>query len=157
MFSIPLRNEAATDRLGKTLAQLLPPGAVIALEGTLGAGKTRLVQGVGVAVGIPADAVTSPTFMLIHEYRQGRVPLYHFDAYRLRDEDEFLELGPEEYFDGAGLTFIEWADRVIDCLPPMHWEIEIEVTGEQSRRCRIRTNNTEDDQVLARLEEQLSP
>jgi tRNA threonylcarbamoyladenosine biosynthesis protein TsaE len=141
MFSIPLRNEAATDRLGKTLAQLLPPGAVIALEGTLGAGKTRLVQGVGVAVGIPADAVTSPTFVLIHEYRQGRVPLYHFDAYRLRDEDEFLELGPEEYFDGAGLTFIEWADRVKPLLPEEHLVIRLEVTSQTSRQATLSSTN----------------
>ncbi len=141
MFSIPLCNEAATDRLGKTLAQLLLPGAVIALEGTLGAGKTRLVQGVGVAVGIPADVVTSPTFVLIHEYRQGRVPLYHFDAYRLRDEDEFLELGPEEYFDGAGLTFIEWADRVITLLPEEHLVIRLEITSQTARQATLSGTN----------------
>ena len=110
-------NEAATDRLGKVLAEVLPPGTVIALIGTLGAGKTRLVQSVAAALGVPRDEVTSPTFVLVNEYLNGQLPVYHFDTYRLRDVDEFLELGPEEYFNGAGLTFIEWADRVSDCLP----------------------------------------
>ncbi len=145
-----------TDRLGAALARQLPDGSVVALIGTLGAGKTRLVQSVAANCGIDPEEVTSPTFVLCREYRSER-DIFHFDAYRITDDDEFLELGPDEYYDSDGLTFIEWADRVIDCLPPMHWEIEIEVTGEQSRRCRIRTNNTEDDQVLAHLEEQLSP
>ena len=114
-------NEAATDRLGKVLAEVLPPGTVIALIGTLGAGKTRLVQSVAAALGVPRDEVTSPTFVLVNEYLNGQLPVYHFDTYRLRDVDEFLELGPEEYFNGAGLTFIEWADRVSDCLPADCW------------------------------------
>ena len=65
---------------------------------------------------MPREAATSPTFVLVNEYR-GRLPIYHFDAYRLRDEDEFIELGPEEYFESDGVTFVEWADRVADCLP----------------------------------------
>jgi tRNA threonylcarbamoyladenosine biosynthesis protein TsaE len=122
------------------LADVLPPGTVVALVGTLGAGKTRLVQAVAAALGVPRDEVTSPTFVLVNEYRTGRLPVYHFDAYRLRDEDEFEELGPEEYFDGDGLTFIEWADRVESCLPREHLRIEIELTGDQSRRFRIASN-----------------
>lgn len=125
-------SEADTERLGRLLAEHLPDGTTIALCGTLGAGKTRLVQAVAAACDIPADTVVSPTFTLCQEY-QGRRTLYHFDAYRLRDDDEFLELGPDEYFDAPALTFVEWGDRVIDCLPRDRLEIQITVTGAESR------------------------
>ncbi len=128
--------EADTARLGAALAETLPPGTTVALCGTLGAGKTRLVQAAAEAAGIEPRDVSSPTFVLIQEYR-GRIPIYHFDAYRLRDEAEFLDLGPDEYFDGDGLTFVEWADRVEGCLPAERIEIRIEITGPQSRRFDI--------------------
>lgn len=134
MLTITLENEAATDRLGAALAEVLPPGTVIGLMGTLGAGKTRLVQAVARALGVPAGGVTSPTFVLVNEYRDGRLPVYHFDTYRLKDEDEFLNLGPEEYFESPGLTFVEWADRVDHLLPDERLEIELEVIGDTSRR-----------------------
>jgi tRNA threonylcarbamoyladenosine biosynthesis protein TsaE len=136
-FEFISNNEGDTERLGAALAEVLPGGTVVALVGTLGAGKTRLVQAYAAALGVPRDAATSPTFVLVNEY-QGRLPIYHIDAYRLRDEDEFLELGPEEYFDSAGVTFIEWADRVADCLPAERIEIECEATGETSRQFTIR-------------------
>ena len=129
-------SEAQTQRLGAALARALPDGAVVALEGALGAGKTRLVQAIGAASGVAAGEVVSPTFVLIKEY-QGARPIFHFDAYRLRDEDEFLELGPEEYFDRQGLTLIEWASRVAGCLPAEHLQIMITVTGPESRRFTI--------------------
>lgn len=134
MLTLNLNNEDETQRLGAALAAVLPPGTVVGLIGTLGAGKTRLVQAVAAALGVPAGNVTSPTFVLVNEYRQGRLPIYHFDTYRLKDDDEFLELGPEEYFSGDGLTFVEWADRVEHLLPPDHVEIEIEVVGDTARR-----------------------
>src|SRR5262244_3895305 len=127
MPTLELHDEHDTDRLGAALAAALPPGTLIALVGTLGAGKTRLVQAVAAALGVPRDAVTSPTFVLVNEYRQGRVPIFHFDTYRLKDDDEFLALGPEEYFDSAGITFVEWADRVAGLLPADRVEITIEV------------------------------
>jgi tRNA threonylcarbamoyladenosine biosynthesis protein TsaE len=126
-------DEAATVALGRALAASLPPRSVVALIGPLGAGKTRLVQAVAEAAGIDPREVISPTFVLIHEY-QGRLPIYHFDAYRLRDEEEFLRLGPEEYFEREGWTFIEWADRVANCLPRERLEIHIDPTGASSRR-----------------------
>src|SRR5215469_4858961 len=120
MWIYDAENEAATERLGLNLAQSLPPPAVVALRGTLGAGKTRLVRAIARGLGIDPDLVTSPTFVLVHEY-PGETPLYHFDAYRLRGEDEFLQLGPDEYFhpggDMGGITVVEWADRVTGCLP----------------------------------------
>ena len=129
-------SEADTDRLGAALADALPPGTTVALIGTLGAGKTRLVQAVAAALGVPHDQATSPTFVLVNEYH-GRQSVYHFDAYRLRDEDEFLELGPEEYFESTGLTFIEWADRVSNCLPQERLEIHCDATAETERRFTV--------------------
>jgi tRNA threonylcarbamoyladenosine biosynthesis protein TsaE len=129
-------DEQATARLGAALADLLPDGTTVALCGTLGAGKTRLVQAIAEAVGVDRRDVLSPTFVLIQEYH-GRRSVYHFDAYRLRGEDEFLALGPEEYFDRDGLVLIEWADRVAGCLPKDRVEIHIEVTGPQTRRLEI--------------------
>lgn len=146
MFTLTVQNEHDTDRLGTVLANVLPPGTVVALIGTLGAGKTRLVQAVAAAVGVPRANVTSPTFVLVNEYTGGRFPIYHFDTYRLKDDDEFLGLGPDEYFDSNGLTFVEWADRVEQLLPADLLEITIEVTGETARRIQIRgtSSSTED-------------
>src|SRR6266576_4059012 len=97
---------------GQRLAGLLFPGAVVALIGQLGAGKTHLVRAIAEGLGI-ADSrvVSSPTFVLIQEY-EARLPIYHFDAYRLRTEVEFIDLGIHEYFEGNGVCLVEWADRV---------------------------------------------
>ena len=119
--------------LGAALSAVTEPGMVVALIGPLGAGKTRLARSMARSLGVPPDAVTSPTFVLIHEYPQGQLPIYHFDAYRIADLDEFAELGPEEYFDGDGICIVEWADRVKDALPPDRIEIEIQVIGENER------------------------
>lgn len=135
--TLDLPDLAATDRLGRQLAEHLPPGSVVALSGTLGAGKTRLVQAIAAACGVDPADVTSPTFVLCREYHGTRT-IYHLDAYRLKDEDEFLELGPEEMFASGGLVFIEWAERVANYLPPDCVEITLEVTGETSRRAIVR-------------------
>ena len=135
-FHFTAASEADTERLGCALAAALPGGSVVALNGTLGAGKTRLVQAFAAAHGVPPEASTSPTFVLVNEYR-GRLPIYHIDAYRIRDDDEFFELGVEEFFDSAGVTFIEWADRVASCLPAERLEIACEVVSESERRFRL--------------------
>src|SRR5258707_12703275 len=101
---------AETMEFGRQLATTLRPGDVIALTGDLGAGKTCLVKGIAAGLGITQD-VTSPTFTLIHEYRGGRLPLAHVDLYRLNDELEAINIGIEDYLNGAGLTVIEWAER----------------------------------------------
>jgi tRNA threonylcarbamoyladenosine biosynthesis protein TsaE len=102
---------------GQALAASLRAGDVLALTGELGAGKTQFVK--GVAAGLGADVVvTSPTFTLIHEYAGGRLPIYHFDFYRLEDEDEALKIGLDEYIDGDGVCLIEWADKFPTLLPP---------------------------------------
>jgi tRNA threonylcarbamoyladenosine biosynthesis protein TsaE len=150
MITIHSNAEQDTERLGAALADALPPGTVVALIGTLGAGKTRLVQAVAAALGVPAGSVTSPTFVLVNEYRGGRMPVFHFDTYRLKDEDEFLALGPEEYFESHGITFVEWADRVADLLPKEHVEITIEVTDTTKRRITIHTASRQLDDAIAR-------
>ena len=123
---------------------------MIGLCGPLGAGKTRLVRALAEAAGVDPRLVLSPTFVLIHEY-QGRLPIYHFDAYRLRDDDEFLQLGPDEYFDGGGWTFVEWADRVAACLPAERLEIRIEPTGITSRGFEITAIGERYEPVIAAL------
>lgn len=135
-FQFQADNEAETFRLGAALARHLPNGSVVALIGTLGAGKTRLVQAIAEGCGVGRRDVVSPTFVLVHEYPGDRM-LYHMDAYRLKDEDEFLELGPEEYFEGDGITLIEWADRVEGCLPRQRLEVRIEVTGSETRSFQL--------------------
>jgi tRNA threonylcarbamoyladenosine biosynthesis protein TsaE len=131
--ALDLSNLEATDRLGKLLAQHLPPSTVVALSGTLGAGKTRLAQAIAAACGIDPADVTSPTFVLCREYHGDR-QIYHLDAYRLKDEDEFFELGADEMFASQALVIIEWAERVQGLLPLERLEITLEVTGETSRR-----------------------
>ena len=134
------------------LAELLPDGSVVALIGTLGAGKTRLVQAVAEASGVPKNTVTSPTFVLIREYDEGDRPIYHFDAYRLEGEAEFRALGPDEYFDGFGLSFVEWADRVPNSLPVEHVTIEIEVITTDSRRFTLSATGDKYAEFIAKWE-----
>ena len=145
---------ADTERLGITLANFLPDGTTVALIGTLGAGKTRLVQALASGCGIPAKQVTSPTFVLC-QHHQGKRLLHHVDVYRLRDEDEFLELGPEEWFYSSGITLVEWADRFPLCLPPDRLEITIEVVSEETRQFTLRSVGHFDPQILTAISENL--
>src|SRR5262249_4230698 len=139
---LDLPDLAATTTFGRALAETLFPGAVVALVGQLGAGKTHLVRAIAEGLGIAdSRAVSSPTFVLIQEY-QARLPIYPFDAYRLQSEAEFAELGAHEYFEGRGVCLVEWADRVPGCLPAEHLRVAIEVTGETSRRVRIEAVGT---------------
>ncbi len=110
-LSIELASENDTARLGQALAGLVEPGVVIGLIGPLGAGKTRLVPPIAEALEVDPGAISSPTFVLIHEY-QGRLPVYHFDTYRLPSAAAFEELGVAEYWDRSGVCLVEWADRV---------------------------------------------
>ena len=117
-------SERDTETLGAALAEVLPDGTTVALVGTLGAGKTRLVQAIAAACGIPRGQVMSPTFVLCQEYH-GQRSIYHLDAYRLSGVAEFERLGVEEYFAAPALTLIEWGDRVRAALPSDCWTIEI--------------------------------
>lgn len=133
-YQFDAADEAATAELGRRLAKVLFPGAVVALIGQLGAGKTCLVRAIAEGLDIAdSRAVSSPTFVLIQEY-SARLPIYHFDAYRLQNEAEFFDLGAHEYFQGQGVCLVEWADRVLGCMPAEYLQIRIGVTGTASRR-----------------------
>ena len=126
-----------TAALGKSLGQLLFPGAVIALIGPLGAGKTTFTRAVTEGLGVKnIAAVNLPTFTLIHEYA-ARLPIYHFDAYRLAKPEEFEGLGIDEYFGGEGVCLVEWADKFLELLPEERLEIRIERVSETGRRWKV--------------------
>lgn len=132
MYEIITHSEAETISFGARLAGLLKAGDVLVLEGDLGAGKTTLTKGLAQGLGV-TRTVNSPTFTIIKEY-QGRLPLYHMDVYRI-DEDE--ELGFEEYFQGDGVTVVEWGSRIAALLPKERLRISMERLGERERRIRL--------------------
>ena len=125
-----------TGRLAKSIAERLSGGEVLALTGELGVGKTHFVKGLAEGLGIDPNIVTSPTFVLINEY-DGRLHVYHFDAYRLSDAGELEALGCYEMFAGDGVCVLEWADRVGECLPADHLGIHIEHTGPTEREVTL--------------------
>jgi len=127
-----------TKQLAQEFASSLKPGDILALEGELGSGKTQFVQGLARALGVPENGyVRSPSFTLLNEYR-GRFPLYHFDFYRLHEPSALDDLGLEEYFDGNGITVIEWADRFPGALPERTIHIHFEIVDENRREINIR-------------------
>ena len=128
---------AATEIAGREFARDLPAGTVVALVGPLGAGKTQFVKGLAAEVGAPG-AVTSPTFTLIHEYVGGRVPLYHFDFFRIEDRQSAERLGLDEYFFSDGISVVEWADKFRELIPPDARWISLEPTSETDRLITIR-------------------
>ncbi len=114
-----------TAQVGIRVSRQAQPGSVYALAGDLGAGKTAFTQGMAQGLGI-TQAVCSPTFTLIQIYEEGRIPLYHFDVYRITDIEEMYEIGYEDYFYGNGVTVIEWAKLVEELLPPAYIQVTIE-------------------------------
>ncbi len=121
MASITSHSPAETFEFGRAFAANLRGGEVLALTGDLGAGKTHFVKGLAAGLGVELE-VTSPTFTLIHEYSGGRLPLHHFDFYRLETEDEVLAVGLDDYLDSRAILAIEWADKFPVLLPPdTHW------------------------------------
>ncbi len=124
-----------TQEIGKKLGAKLPSGSVIALSGSLGAGKTVLVKGVAKALGI-TEAIVSPTFTLVQEY-EGAMPLYHLDLYRLSGEDEFESMGGEDFLYSNGLTFIEWSEKIESMLPEKTIYINVIINSDLSRDIQI--------------------
>jgi tRNA threonylcarbamoyladenosine biosynthesis protein TsaE len=121
-----LNSVEAAQAFGERLAASLVGGEIFALHGVLGAGKTQLAKGIARGLGFHGD-VTSPTFTIVHEYRGGRLPMYHIDLYRIRSEKDAIDIGLDEYLPGDGVTVIEWPDRIAKLLPPQtqHWELEV--------------------------------
>lgn len=131
-FERHLPTETVTNDFGRRLGSLLKPGMVVALIGPLGAGKTTLTRGIAEGLGCDKSMVASPTFALVHEY-PGRVPIYHFDVYRLPNLQAFLDLGAEDYFRGDGVCLVEWADRVEPALPNDCLRIKLAHDGDGRR------------------------
>jgi tRNA threonylcarbamoyladenosine biosynthesis protein TsaE len=152
MWEYHAADEQGTEALGTALGLALAGGGVVALVGPLGAGKTRLVQAIAAALGAERRLVNSPTFVLIQEY-EGNVPLYHCDTYRLKNVDEFLDLGIDEIFQSDGVCLIEWADRVAAVLPPDHVRIEIAPTGPTSRRFCIEAKGPKSVKIVQAAKE----
>jgi len=134
LFPVTTDAVEETVALGAQLADVLNAGAVLALYGDLGTGKTHLVKGLAEGLCIPPSTVRSPTFTILHTYEEGQPPLHHFDAYRVQTPDEFVELGFEEYVHGTGITCIEWADRVEALLPSNTLRLRLRHVGPHQRR-----------------------
>jgi tRNA threonylcarbamoyladenosine biosynthesis protein TsaE len=123
-----------TLRIGCEIGRSLKPGAVVALQGGLGAGKTQLAKGIACALGVGAE-VTSPTFAIISEYEG---PFYHIDAYRLNGDDDFAAIGGEEVLAGGGVSVVEWSERIPASIPQDALRVEIEITGPGERLIRVK-------------------
>ncbi|RZK29333.1 MAG: tRNA (adenosine(37)-N6)-threonylcarbamoyltransferase complex ATPase subunit type 1 TsaE [Hymenobacter sp.] len=138
-MKIDIPNLAALPTAAQQLATAIAESghAVVAFEGEMGAGKTTLIRALGEVLGV-ADEVSSPTFALVNEYGDGQGrPVYHFDFYRVDSEEEAARLGAAEYFDSGYLCLVEWPARVAGLLPPAYLQVELRVTGPETRQLSI--------------------
>ena len=124
-----------TEQVGAALGKILKPGTVLAYEGDLGTGKTAFTRGLARGLGA-SDMVTSPTYTIVNEYLSGRLPLFHFDMYRLASSDDLWDIGWEDYLDRGGVCAVEWSENVADAMEDAI-RIRIEKTGDESRRITI--------------------
>ena len=132
-------SEAETVRAGEMLGNTLVPGAVVALHGGLGAGKTAFTRGIAMGLGI-GENVSSPTFTIVNEY-PGKVPLFHFDMYRLENEEELFDIGWDDYLVRGGACVVEWSEKVPGAFPPETIAVHIQNLGGDSRRLEIVTGH----------------
>ena len=128
-----------TEAIGAALGKIIEPGTVIAYRGDLGAGKTAFTRGLARGLGC-AEIVTSPTYTIVNEYLGGRIPLFHFDMYRLRCSDDLFDIGWEDYLDRGGVCAVEWSENVDDAMEDAVY-ITIEKLGEDSRRITLEGGN----------------
>ncbi len=150
-------SESDTDQLGLCLAAAVVPGLVVALNGQLGSGKTRLVRAVCQALGADVTRVNSPTFVIMQFYPDGRIPVVHMDTYRLGDPEEFLAIGADEYLHGGHyLCFVEWADRIQDVIPADHITVNISQTGVEGRLFEFSASGSMSEGVLQDLKARLN-
>lgn len=130
---ITLKSEEDTRALGLSIADAAEAGDVVALIGDLGTGKTALTRYIAEGLGV-RETISSPTFTIVKEYKSGRLPLYHFDVYRLGSGEELLDIGAEDMLDGDGLCVIEWADIVSEVLPEESLVVKLEYGAEEGER-----------------------
>ena len=145
--SVVTTDEAGTRALGATLASVAEPGDVLCLSGDLGAGKTQLAKGFGGGLGV-ADPITSPSFVLMNEHA-GRLPLFHLDLYRLHDATEAIEDGLLDERQAAGVTIIEWADRLGRSRPISRLDVRIDGVGDEPRRIELAASDARHERYLA--------
>lgn len=131
-----LKDEEETLKLGRILGESLQAGAVVTLNGDLGSGKTTLTKGIALALGVD-ESIVSPTFTIVQEY-EGRLPLFHFDAYRIADEEEMYFIGFEEYLARGGVCVIEWAERIEGILPAERLDLFLAYAADGGREARLR-------------------
>lgn len=139
-------SEKETQKIGEDIAAHLKPGTVITLTGDLGAGKSVFARGIAKGLGI-SGPIPSPTFTILQEYVQGRIPLYHFDWYRIEDEEELYEIGVEEYLYGQGICLIEWPQKAEKVLPKEYISIKI-VKGEEPNVRKILVADVKEKQPI---------
>ena len=135
MIEFITNSPAETENLGAALGKLLPAGTVLAYRGDLGAGKTAFTRGLSRGLGCN-ELVTSPTYTIVNEYLGGRLPLFHFDMYRLRSSEDLWDIGWEDYLERGGICAVEWSENVADALEDAV-TITIEKLGETSRRITL--------------------
>ena len=126
---------AETEHIGAALGAIIPAGTILAYRGDLGAGKTAFTRGLALGLGY-AEPVTSPTYTIVNEYLGGRLPLFHFDMYRLRSSDDLWDIGWEDYLDRGGICAVEWSENVSDAMENPIW-VTIEKLGEDTRRITL--------------------
>jgi tRNA threonylcarbamoyladenosine biosynthesis protein TsaE len=146
-IQIKTKGVRETMAIGKTLGRHLSPGDVICLTGELGTGKTCLVKGLAEGLGIKGEIVTSPTFIIIREYK-GSVPLYHIDLYRIGVVEDIRDIGMEEVVFGSGVTAIEWAERIRDRLPDERIDITLKWVDEKTRDIEMKAMGPHHRKVL---------
>lgn len=137
MMQITTHSADETQALGQKLASRLAPGDVIAYFGDLGAGKTAFTRGLAQGLGI-TDPVTSPTYTIVNEYLGGRLPLFHFDMYRLSSADDLFDIGWEDYLSRGGVCAVEWSENVMDALPEDTVWVRIAREGDTGRSITIK-------------------
>lgn len=148
VLDIISHSAAQTQRLGARLGELAQTGDLFCLEGELGSGKTCFVQGLGRGLGI-LEAIHSPTFILANEHRNGRLPLFHLDAYRMGSAAEALGIGLDDYLAGDGVCVIEWAEKIRAALPPERLWIVFRYLGETKRALLVRASGARYEALLS--------
>ena len=153
-FHIKTTSVRKTISIGKSLGKQLSPGDVICLTGELGSGKTCFVKGIAEGLGIKGKVVTSPTFIIIREYK-GRIPLYHVDLYRIGFIDDIRDIGMDEMVYGSGVTAIEWAERISDRLPDDRIDITLKWVDDKTRSIEMKAFGPRHKKVLKGVRERL--
>lgn len=143
----------STLKIGKAIAKNLRQGDIICLFGELGTGKTVLTKGIALGLGIEINRVISPSFVLIRSHLKAKLPLYHLDLYRLKSPQDIAALGYEEYLYGAGVTVIEWADRLKYLMPKEFLKIELFIKGKKSRLIKFSAFSRHYKELLAKIYE----